>query len=69
MPMSSHLMPEASAHVLAATPTCDWLEYVDWSDVLLQEPLRIQNGYAVMSDRPGAGLQWDARAVAKYKLD
>jgi len=69
MPMSSHLMPEASAHVLAATPTCDWLEYVDWADVLLQERLRIQNGYAVMSDRPGAGLQWDARAVAKYKLD
>ena len=69
MPMSSHLMPEASAHVLAATPTSDWLEYVDWADVLLQEPLRIQNGYAVMSDRPGAGLQWDARAVAKYKLD
>ena len=69
MPMSSHLMPEASAHVLAATPTCDWLEYVDWADVLLQEPLRIQNGYAVMSDRPGAGLQWDARAVAKHRLD
>ncbi len=69
MPMSSHLMPEASAHVMAATPTSDWLEYVDWADVLLQEPLRIQNGYAVMSDRPGAGLQWDARAVAKHRLD
>ena len=69
MPMSSHLMPEASAHVMAATPTSDWLEYVDWADVLLQEPLRIQNGYAVMSDRPGAGLQWDARAVAKHRLE
>ena len=69
MPMSSHLMPEASAHVMAATPTSDWLAYVDWADVLLQEPLRIQNGYAVMSDRPGAGLQWDARAVAKHRLD
>jgi len=69
MPMSSHLMPEASAHVLAATPTCDWLEYVDWSDVLLTEPLRIEDGYAVMSDRPGVGLRWDERAVAKYKLD
>jgi mandelate racemase len=28
--MSSHLYPEFSAHLLAATPTCHWLEYVDW---------------------------------------
>ena len=31
-------MPEISGHLLAATPTCHWLEYVDWADVLLQEP-------------------------------
>src|SRR5690348_13169650 len=29
IPMSSHLFPEVSAHLLAATPTADWLEYVD----------------------------------------
>ena len=32
MPMSSHLFPEVSAHLLAATPTAHWLEYVDWAD-------------------------------------
>ena len=30
--MSSHLFPEVSAHLLAATPTCHYLEYVDWAD-------------------------------------
>ena len=30
--MSSHLMPELSAHLLAATPTAHWLEYVDWAE-------------------------------------
>jgi hypothetical protein len=30
-PMSSHLYPEVSAHLLAATPTCHYLEYVDWA--------------------------------------
>ena len=30
--MSSHLFPEVSAHLLAATPTCHFLEYVDWAD-------------------------------------
>ncbi len=67
--MSSHLMPEASAQVLAATPTCHWLEYVDWADVLLNEPLRIEDGCAVLTDRPGTGLSWDERAVAHYKLE
>lgn len=69
IPMSSHLMPEASAQVLAATPTSHWLEYVDWADVLLNEPLRIENGCAVVPERPGAGLSWDERAVAKYRLE
>jgi mandelate racemase len=66
-PMSSHLMPEMSAHLLAATPTCHWLEYVDWADVLLQEPLRIENGFAVVSDRPGSGMVWDDEAVARHR--
>ena len=32
--MSSHLFPEVSAHLLAATPTCHYLEYVDWANEL-----------------------------------
>jgi len=68
MPMSSHLMPELSGHLLAATPTCHWLEYVDWADVLVQEPLRIEAGRAVVPDRPGAGMVWDEAAVAQHRL-
>ena len=68
MPMSSHLMPEVSGHLLAATPTCHWLEYVDWADVLVQEPLRINEGQAVVPDRPGSGMVWDEAAVLHYRL-
>ena len=68
IPMSSHLMPEASAQVLAATPTCHWLEYVDWAGVLLNEPLRIKNGLAVPPGGPGTGLSWDDEAVERYRL-
>ena len=57
--MSSHLMPEASAHLLAATPTAHWLEYVDWADAFLAEPLAVIDGAVTPSDRPGAGLAWD----------
>jgi mandelate racemase len=62
-------MPELSGHLLAATPTAHWLEYVDWADPLLQEPLRIEDGLAVVPDRPGSGVVWDDDAVARYRID
>ncbi len=66
IPMSSHLYPEVSAHLLSATPTAHWLEYVDWMHDLLQEPLRIDRGMAIPSERPGAGLAWNDEMVRRY---
>src|SRR5215216_3279444 len=68
IPMSSHLFAETSAHLLAATPTCHWLEYMDWAKVLVQEPLRIEDGYAIVPNRAGCGLVWDEKAVEKYRI-
>ncbi|MBV8422536.1 MAG: mandelate racemase [Hyphomicrobiales bacterium] len=66
--MSSHLFPEVSAHLLAATPTAHFLEYMDWADKILAQPLEIVDGFAVVSQRPGNGLTWDAKAVEKYRV-
>ena len=66
--MSSHLFPEVSAHLLVATPTAHFLEYVDWADKILAEPLKIVDGCAVVPQRPGNGLAWDAKAVKKYRI-
>lgn len=68
MPMSSHLFPEVSAHLLAATPTAHWLEYVDWANAIVEEPLQIVNGDAVVPSRPGNGLVWDEEAVVRYEM-
>jgi mandelate racemase len=67
--MSSHLLPEISAHLLAATPTCHYLEYVDWADAILEEPLQIVDGFAHVPDRPGFGLTWRSEAVKSLALD
>ncbi len=67
--VSSHLFPEVSAHLLAATSGRHWLEYVDWAVPILQEPLRIVDGMAVIPPGPGTGLRWDDAAVAKFRLD
>jgi mandelate racemase len=66
--MSSHLFPEVSAHLLAVTPTCHWLEYVDWADAILAEPARLEDGKLLAADRPGSGIAWDEAAVKRYTL-
>ncbi len=67
-PLSSHLFPEISAQLLAVTPTCHWLEYMDWADPILTEPLRIADGCALPSERPGSGMVWDEEAVARFSV-
>jgi mandelate racemase len=66
--MSSHLFPEVSAHLLAATPTAHWLEYMDWAAPVVAEPLEIVDGHALAPDRPGNGLVWNLDAVARYRI-
>jgi len=64
MEMSSHLFPEVSAHLLCATPTCHWLEFVDWASPILEEPLRVKDGMV----SPIQNLRWDEGAVTRYAL-
>ncbi len=64
--MSSHLFPEISCHLLAVTPTCHWLEYVDWAEPVLAEPLVVKDSHVLIPSLPGTGLVWDESAVKKY---
>jgi mandelate racemase len=68
MEVSSHLFPEISIHLLAATPGAHWLEYVSWADAILQEPMVIGQGFAKPPQRPGLGLQWCAKGLARYSV-
>jgi mandelate racemase len=66
--MSSHLFPEASCHLLAATPTCHWLEFVDWAAPVLQDPVQVKNGHVLIPERPGVGMTWDEKAVKRFAV-
>ena len=65
--MSSHIYPEVSAHLLAATPTAHWIEYVDWANPILQQPLKVTDGRVLPPGGPGIGLDWDTDAVSHYR--
>ena len=66
LPVSSHLFPEVSVHLLAVTPTAHWLEYVDWAAPILERPLTIDGGQAIAPDVPGTGIEWNESAIARY---
>ncbi len=66
LPISTHLFPEVSAHLMAVTPTAHWLEYVDWANPILAMPLQLKEGNAVIPERPGNGLAWNEETVARF---
>jgi mandelate racemase len=68
IPLSSHLFPEISAHLLAVSPTRHWLEYVDWATPILEKQLKIEDGYATIPDAGGIGISWDVGAVQRYSV-
>lgn len=68
MPVSSHLFIEASAHVLPVTPTCDWLEFMDFGSAILAEPYRVDANGCVCARGPGLGMVWDEAAVERHRF-
>ena len=64
--VSNHLWPEISAQLLCLTPMAHWLEYADWWNPILAEPLRIDNGMAMVDGAAGTGVAWNETAVEKY---
>ncbi len=69
MPVSSHLFVEASAHVLPVTPTCDWLEFMDFGSAMLAVPYQVDTDGCVCARGPGLGIAWDEAAVERHRLD
>jgi mandelate racemase len=65
LPVSSHIFVEASAHVLAVTPTAHWIEHLDLAGAILAEPCEVVDG-KIAARGPGLGIAWDEAAVARY---
>ena len=68
LPMSTHLYPEFSAHLMRVTETADWLEWRDWGNPLLAEPFEVRGSAIHIPDRPGAGIAWDEAAVKRFAI-
>jgi L-alanine-DL-glutamate epimerase-like enolase superfamily enzyme len=66
-PVSSHLFSETSAHLLAAVPNALILEHMGWWQPLFTEPLSIEGGCVVLSERPGIGVELSPDALKRFR--
>lgn len=64
--LSNHLWPEISTQLLCATPTAHWLEYADWWNPIVAEPLVVTDGLARIDGVIGSGVEWNEAIVARH---
>jgi mandelate racemase len=68
IPLSNHLWPEISAQLMCASPVAHYLEYADWWNPILDEPLRVENGVAIVENAAGSGVSWNEKAVTRFAV-
>jgi mandelate racemase len=68
LPLSSHLYTGLSAQLLRVSESADWLEWSDWAEPVLAEPVLARDGIATTPSVPGNGIEWNEAAVAKFAI-
>ena len=68
VPVSSHLFSEMSLQVLGALSNAIYLEHMPWFEPLYGAAIAIENGEAVVPERPGWGVSFDMKAVERFRV-
>ncbi len=66
--VAPHVSPELSVSIAAAVPNSMMIEYVPQMEPVLKQRVRIQDGYAIPSDAPGHGIEFDEKALDKFEV-
>jgi L-alanine-DL-glutamate epimerase-like enolase superfamily enzyme len=69
IPVCGHVVPEIQVHLLAAVPNGHMVEYVPRSAGILAAMPRLEHGNLVAPEGPGLGLELDAAAVGRHRVD
>src|SRR6266566_8030909 len=66
--VAPHVSPELSVSIAAAVPNSMMIEYVPQMEPILKQRVRIEDGYAIPSDAPGHGIEFNEKALAKFEV-
>ena len=67
-PVAHRPLLEISTQLLCVTPTAHWLEYADWWNPIMSEPLQIKSGFALVGGATGTGVAWDEKVVERFSV-
>jgi L-alanine-DL-glutamate epimerase-like enolase superfamily enzyme len=63
-----HFLMELHLPLVCAVPNAKWLEYIPQLDSVTTEPMLVERGFAIPSQEPGLGIQWDWEAITAMSL-
>jgi L-alanine-DL-glutamate epimerase-like enolase superfamily enzyme len=69
IPVTPHLFPEESMHLVAALPNSTYVENMDWFSPLYREKIEMRDGLIVLPDRPGFGFTFDPEVIERYRFE
>ena len=68
MHVSPHFVMELHVALVAAVPNGLFVEYIPSLDAVLEQPLKLNDGYFRPSERPGLGIAWNLEELSHYKV-
>jgi len=63
-----HFLMELHLPLVCAVPNSRWLEYIPQLDSVTRTAMQISDGFAIPSEVPGLGIDWDWDAIAAKSL-
>ena len=67
MKVASHLATEVLLHCVAASKNGLWVEHMPWTFEMFEEEPIVKDGYMILPDGPGIGVNFNESALEKYK--
>ena len=64
-----HFLMELHVGLCCAVPNARWVEYIPQLDGVTGRTMRIEGGYALPSQEPGLGIDWDEQALAAMQAE
>ena len=64
-----HFLMELHVALCCAVPNARWLEYIPQLDDITAERMAIDEGYALPSESPGLGIDWNFEAIERLTVE
>ena len=68
LPVTPHLFPEESMHVVASLTNATYVENMDWFSPLYKERIVLKDGMIVLPQRPGFGFTFDPEVIERNRF-